>query len=109
MWCGPTGQSGTPAATTNNARWNAGYPIPGAGPGFACPGTPVTVVARTPEIVDLYVVRTDGSVWHAGRYHEQRAVECGLSDSRRGSGLRAPGHASDRGGAHARDRRSVCD
>jgi hypothetical protein len=54
------------SATVNNGRWNAGYPVPGAGPGFAPAGATVTAVARTPDTVDLYLVRTDGSVWNAG-------------------------------------------
>jgi len=51
-------------ATPN--RWNPGYSIPGAGPGFAPPGAIITAAARTPVDVDLYVVRSDGSVWNAG-------------------------------------------
>lgn len=54
------------AASANNGKWNAGYAIPGAGPGFAPAGAALTVVSRTPEVTDLYVVRSDGSVWNAG-------------------------------------------
>jgi hypothetical protein len=48
--------------------WNAGYQIPGAGPGFAKPGTAVAVLSRTPNVVDLYVTRADGSIWNAGNW-----------------------------------------
>jgi hypothetical protein len=46
--------------------WNPGYQIPGAGPGFAKPGSRVTAVVRDPNHVDLYVVHSDGTLWNAG-------------------------------------------
>jgi hypothetical protein len=52
------------AEDVNSGRWNPGYPV--SAPGFASSGAPVSVIARTADIVDLYVVRTDGSVWNAG-------------------------------------------
>ena len=48
--------------------WNAGYPIPGAGPGFARPGSAVTVISRAAGLVDLFVTRADGSIWNAGHW-----------------------------------------
>jgi hypothetical protein len=50
--------------------WNAGYPIPGAGSGFAAPGTAVAALARARNLVDLFVVRADGSIWNAGHWGE---------------------------------------
>jgi hypothetical protein len=48
--------------------WNEGYPIPGASAGYSSPGSCVAALARTPNIVDLYLVRSDGSVWNGGRW-----------------------------------------
>ena len=59
------------SAQTNHGQWNPGYPIPGAGPGFATPGAPVSAAARNPSTADLYVVRSDGSVWNAGWWSAQ--------------------------------------
>ncbi|HZQ25237.1 MAG TPA: hypothetical protein VFA89_20790 [Terriglobales bacterium] len=59
------------SSQSNDGQWNAGYPIPGAGAGFAISGAPITAVARTSDVVDLYVVRSDGSVWNAGWWSGQ--------------------------------------
>jgi hypothetical protein len=45
-----------------------GYPIPGAGPGFAQPATPLVALNRSDGVADLFVVRADGSVWNAGHW-----------------------------------------
>jgi hypothetical protein len=48
--------------------WNQSYPIPGAEPGFANPGTGIALVSRVSNFIDLFVVRADGSIWNAGNW-----------------------------------------
>jgi hypothetical protein len=62
FWIGPDGAIGSTAwdAHADNAQWLAPYPI--TPPGAARDGSPITVVARTPDHLEVFWIGPDGAI-----------------------------------------------